>query len=135
MAQVSRKPGGDITRQEIQAYLQGVAEEINARLSPLDVAASQELLAGFVSSLFLSTAQKAQGETRRQRQAEGIAAAKARGTRFGRSRNPLPENFEQCREAWQSGEMTLSQAASACGMVRTSFQRAVARVEQAEQSA
>ena len=66
---------------------------------------------------------------------EGIAAAKARGTRFGRSRNPLPENFEQCREAWQSGEMTLSQAASACGMVRTSFQRAVARMEQAEQSA
>ena len=114
MAQVSRKPGGDITRQEIQAYLQSVAEEINA---------------------FLSTAQKAQGETRRQRQAEGIAAAKARGTRFGRSRNPLPENFEQCREAWQSGEMTLSQAASACGMVRTSFQRAVARMEQAEQSA
>ncbi len=89
MAQGSLKPnipsvpGGD-ARLEVQDYLQCVAEEINSRLSPLDVTDSQELLAGFVSSLFLSSAKRAQGEVRRRKQAEGIAAAKARGTRFGR---------------------------------------------------
>ena len=123
---MSSVPGGD-ARREVQDYLQCVAEEINSRLSPLDAADSQELLAGFVSSLFLSSAKRAQGEARRQRQAEGIAAAKARGTRFGRARKPLPENFDACCEAWRNGEMTLTQAADACGMVRASFQRAMAR--------
>lgn len=138
MAQTALKPDTSVNgdaRQEVRDYLEDIAEEITSRLSPLDTAASQELLAGFVSSLFLSSAKKAQGETRRQRQAEGIAAAKARGIRFGRTRNPLPENFDQCRAAWQNGEMTLTQAASACGMVRASFQRAVARMEQADQPA
>ena len=123
MAQVSLKPDGDVTRQEIQDYLQGVAEEINSRLSPLDVAASQELLAGFVSALFLSTAKKAQGETRRQRQAEGIAAAKARGVRFGPERLPMPECFEELAEDWWFGRISAAQAGKELGISRSTFTR------------
>lgn len=58
----------------------------------------------------------------RQRQAEGIAAAKARGVKFGRPALPLPENFQEVHRAWRRKEMTLAQAASACHMpVGTSY--------------
>lgn len=42
----------------------------------------------------------------RQRQAEGIAAAKARGVKFGRPSIPLPENFDQMRRDWRAGYIT-----------------------------
>ena len=77
-------------------------------------------------------AKQDQQAVRRQKQAEGIAAAKARGVRFGPSRKPLPENFSENYRAWQSGEMTLTQAAETCGMTRASFYRAVDRMKQLE---
>lgn len=52
----------------------------------------------------------------RQRQAEGIAAAKAKGIKFGRPPLPLPNNFYEVHKAWHSKKMTLKQAASACNM-------------------
>ena len=44
-------------------------------------------------------------------------------------RKPVPDNFEECREAWRDGQMTLRQAAGACGMPHTTFHNAVVRVE------
>ena len=41
----------------------------------------------------------------RQRQAEGIAAAKARGVKFGRPAVPLPENFHEVHRTWRNGEI------------------------------
>ena len=54
---------------------------------------SKELLGGFVSDLFLVVAEQRRRAERRQKQAEGIAAAKARGVRFGRPAIPCPDNF------------------------------------------
>jgi len=47
----------------------------------------------------------------RQRQAEGIAAAKARGIKFGRPPKPLPENFHSAYQRWQAGRITGTEAA------------------------
>ena len=57
----------------------------------------------------------------RQRQAEGIAAAKARGVRFGRPPKPLPENFAVVCKDWQDGKITGVEAARRCGMPLSTF--------------
>lgn len=56
-----------------------------------------------------------------QRQAEGIAAAKLRGVRFGRKPNPLPSNFDYVQDLWQSKKITLKEAAKLCGMPISTF--------------
>ena len=57
----------------------------------------------------------------RQRQAEGIAAAKARGVKFGRPQVPLPENFDEVCKQWREKKRTLKQAAKACGLAESTF--------------
>ena len=57
----------------------------------------------------------------RQRQAEGIAAAKARGVRFGRPPKPLPENFHEIYQQWKRKELSVTQAAEMCGMPTSTF--------------
>jgi DNA invertase Pin-like site-specific DNA recombinase len=57
----------------------------------------------------------------RQRQAEGIAAAKAKGVRFGRPPASLPENFHVIYQQWKNGKITGLQAAKACDMPMSSF--------------
>ena len=57
----------------------------------------------------------------RSRQAEGIAAAKARGVRFGRPPKPLPENYHSAYQRWKSGTITGTAAAKECGMPLSTF--------------
>jgi len=57
----------------------------------------------------------------RQRQAEGIAAAKARGVRFGRPPRPLPENYGSAYRRWKAGAITCTAAAKECGMPLSTF--------------
>lgn len=116
----------------LQAKLKDLAAEISSELAALDEEQSKALLSDFVSDLFLAAAEQKRREDRHRRQAEGIAAAKAKGVQFGPSRKPLPENFDDCCLAWRNGEMSLSEAADSCGMVKTSFRRAVIRREQEE---
>ena len=59
----------------------------------------------------------------RQRQREGIEAAKIRGVQFGRPENPLPENFTQIYNQWMLGKINGIEAAGLCGMSITSFYR------------
>ena len=59
----------------------------------------------------------------RQRQREGIEAAKLRGVRFGRPSKPLPENFRQVYDRWIAGEISGREAALQCQMPMTSFYR------------
>ena len=75
-------------------------------------------------------AEQSRKEERRQKQAEGIAAAKAKGVRFGRPGKPLPDNFDEARRAWRKGELSLQQAADLCGIPRGTFYNAVVRREQ-----
>ena len=89
------------------------------------------LIADIVLQL-LSYVAQTERENIRQRQAEGIAAAKARGVRFGPRPRTLPDNFEGLRRAWRSGELSMREAAEACGMPATTFHDAVVRAEIAE---
>ena len=57
----------------------------------------------------------------RQRQVEGIAAAKAKGVRFGRAPKPLPENFHAVDPRWKRGEITGTTAAKEYGMPLSTF--------------
>ena len=120
---------------EIQERLQDLAREIVSDLSALEAAHSKELLGAFVSELFLSVAEQSRREERRQKQAQGIAAAKARGGRFGRPAPPLPENFDEARRAWRNGELTVREAADSCGMSHSSFYHAAVRRERSEEEA
>lgn len=113
----------------IQSDLKDITEDVISLLSGVDVAASQELLMQLVSDLFYAQAQKRQREERLVKQSEGIAAAKARGVQFGPRRKPLPENFEEYCEAWRDGQMSLREAAKACGMSHSSFHQAVVRAK------
>lgn len=78
------------------------------------------LIADIVLQL-LSYVAETEREFIRQRQAEGIAAAKMRGVKFGRKPLPLPENFEEIRASWRAKKLTLKQAAAACNMPAGTF--------------
>ena len=73
------------------------------------------LIADIVLQL-LSYVAQTEREFIRQRQAEGIAAAKAKGVKFGRPPLPLPGNFYEVHKAWRNKKLTLKQAAAACNM-------------------
>lgn len=102
----------------------------------LDTRREQNLLGSFISDLVLQVLSFVAENERtniRQRQAEGIAAAKARGVHFGRPRRALPANFHTLHRAWRRREVTLHQAAQACGLPDTTFYNAAIRAEAAEQ--
>lgn len=85
----------------------------------LDTTYGKDLLGTFIADLtlqVLSFAAQLERENIRQRQAEGIASAKARGVRFGRKKKELPEDFDIWFVRWRSGEITGKQMAAHCGM-------------------
>lgn len=69
----------------------------------------------------LSYVAQTEREFNRQRQAEGIAAARSRGVQFGRRRIERPKIYAKIKKAWESGELTAVQAADALGVSRTTF--------------
>lgn len=90
----------------------------------LDTRLGKDLMGTFLSDIVLQVLSFAAENERtniRQRQAEGTAAAKARGVRFGRPPKPLPENFHQMYHQWKSGEITSITAAKLCGMPLSTF--------------
>ena len=92
----------------------------------LDTRRSKDLLGTFIADLVLqvlSFVAQNERENIRQRQAEGIAAAKKRGVRFGRPKKALPDNFFEVKERWQRGEITCREAAELCNMPYGSFRR------------
>lgn len=85
----------------------------------LDTRQGKDLMGTFIADLVLQILSFVAENERvniRKRQAEGIAAAKARGVKFGRPPVPLPENFYAVHQAWRGKKISLDQAAEACGM-------------------
>lgn len=101
----------------------------------LDTRQGKDLMGTFIADLvlqILSFAAQNEREYIRKRQAEGIAAAKARGVRFGRKPLPLPENFHKVHRAWRTKKLTLKEAAAACNMPVGTFYGKAVRLENAE---
>ena len=78
------------------------------------------LIADIVLQLLSYVAQR---ENIHRRQAEGIAAARARGVRFGRPRKLCPPQFERVRDIYEAGNITRSQAAKRLGVCVGTFDR------------
>lgn len=75
----------------------------------LDTRQSLDLTGTLISDIvlqLLSYVAQTEREFIRQRQAEGIAAAKARGVRFGRPRMERPQEFDEIRNRWERGELS-----------------------------
>ena len=90
----------------------------------LDTRRGKDLMGTFLSDIVLQVLSFVAENERtniRQRQAEGIAAAKARGVRFGRPPKSLPENFHHLYQQWKNGKITGSAAAKQCGMPLSTF--------------
>lgn len=90
----------------------------------LDTRQGKDLMGTFLSDIVLQVLSFVAENERiniRQRQAEGIAAAKAKGIRFGRPPQSLPENFYTIYQCWRQGEITGTAAARACGMPLSTF--------------
>ena len=92
----------------------------------LDTRRGKDLMGTFLSDIVLQVLSFVAENERaniRQRQAEGIAAARARGVRFGRPRIERPEAFEHARRAYGARELTAAEAAMMCGVSRATFLR------------
>ncbi len=90
----------------------------------LDTRTGKDLMGTFLSDIvlqILSFVAENERTNIRQRQAEGIAAAKARGVRFGRPPRPLPECFYDVYQRWKSRKITGTKAAKECGMSLSTF--------------
>lgn len=90
----------------------------------LDTRREKNLLGTFISDVvlaFLSYVAENERTNIKQRQAEGIAAAKARGVKFGRPPLPIPQNFYQMHKDWRAGKITIEEAAKACNMCPKTF--------------
>ena len=90
----------------------------------LDTRREKNLLGTFISDVVLALLSYVAENERtniKQRQAEGIAAAKARGVKFGRPPLPSPENFYQMHKDWRAGKITIEEAAKACNMCPKTF--------------
>ena len=114
---------------ELTAKLAELDENFTrTNLSPLEAGGlyrrRKDLMGTFLSSIVpqvLSFVAENVRTNIRQRQAEGIAAAKARGVRFGRPPGPLPENCNSACQRWKAGTITCTAAAKECGMPLSTF--------------
>ena len=90
----------------------------------LDTRRGKDLAGTFLSDIVLQVLSFVAENERaniRQRQKEGIAAAKARGVKFGRPQRTLPENFTETCGQWRRGKITGVEAAKRCGMPPSTF--------------
>ena len=115
--------------QEIQTQWRILTKELGVDLCVLDMPlldtrSGKDLMGTFIADLvlqILSFVAQNERENIHQRQAAGIAAAKARGVRFGRPPRPLPENYHSAYQKWKDGTLSGAAAAKECGMPLASF--------------
>lgn len=98
----------------------------------LDTRRGKDLMGTFLSDIVLSLLSYVADNERvniRQRQAEGIAAAKAKGIRFGRPPLPLPDNFYTVYDEWKAKKISLTEASKKCGLPKGTFYSKARRLE------
>ena len=119
--------------EEIQRQWRILTKEIGVDICVLDMALldtrnGKDLMGAFIADLvlqILSFVAQSERENIRKRQAEGIAAAKARGVRFGRPEKEAPDDFGEIVRAWEEKRLAVSEALKKCGMGEATFYRRV----------
>ena len=94
----------------------------------LDTTKTKDLLGTFISDVILqllSFVAENERDNIRQRQAEGIAAAKARGVRFGKPMIPMPDNFPELYMRWEANDISIKELASLCNMGRSTMYKRI----------
>ena len=92
----------------------------------LDTRRGKDLMGTFLADIvlqILSFVAQNERENIRKRQAQGIAAAKANGMKFGRPTLDIPKDFNLIVEKWENGVIRISEAAERCGMSEATFYR------------
>ena len=116
--------------EEIQEQWRIITKEKRADIVVLDMPLldtrqkAEDLTGTFIADLVLQIlcyVAQVERENINQRQAEGIAAAKARGVRFGREKKPIPDTFQSLWEKFQRREITARAAAAELGVVHSTF--------------
>ena len=122
---------------EIQEEWRIITQKKNADIIVLDMplldtTRSKDLLGTFIADLVLQLLSFVAENERmniRQRQAEGIAAAKKRGVKFGRPPIPVPDNYQENYELWKNKKISARQAAENCGLSVVTFYRMVKSIQ------
>ena len=124
----------------IREQWQRLSKELGADICVLDMPlldtrTGKDLLGTFISDLvlqILSFVAQSERESIKKRQAEGIAAAKARGVKFGRPEKALPGDFEQMTRLWRGKNLPLSGILSACQISESTCYRRIREYERPE---
>ena len=99
----------------------------------LDTRRGKDLMGTFLSDVVLqvlSFVAENERESIRNRQKEGIEAARARGVKFGRPPIPLPDDFEEIYEEWINKKISTTDAAMRCGFSKSKFYYTVRKYRQ-----
>lgn len=92
----------------------------------LDTRNGKDLMGTFIADLvlqILSFVAESERENIRKRQEQGIAAAKAKGVKFGRPETPVPDDFGEIVRKWEKGKIKFEEVVKACGMSQSTFYR------------
>ncbi len=117
--------------EEIQMQWRYLTKEIGADISVLDMPLldtrnGKDLMGTFIADLvlqILSFVAQSERENIKERQRQGIAAAKKRGVRFGRPELAVPPDFEKVVGDWEKKKIDITEATRQCGMSTATFYR------------
>jgi DNA invertase Pin-like site-specific DNA recombinase len=99
----------------------------------LDTRKGKGLMGTFIADLvlqILSFVAQNEREKIRERQQQGIAAAKERGVKFGRPEKALPENFPYLVQGWEDHRITMQEILQRCEMSESTFYRRVRKMRE-----
>lgn len=94
----------------------------------LDTRNGKDLMGTFIADLvlqILSFVAQNERENIKKRQAQGIAAAKAKGIKFGRPEVPMPDDFGTLFSKWEKGQITTLEILKKTGLTKSTFYRKV----------
>ncbi len=117
--------------EEIQNQWRIITKEIGADICVidmplLDTRQGKDLMGTFIADLvlqILSFVAQSERENIKKRQEQGIAAAKAKGVRFGRPEIPVPDNFGKLVSDWEKKRLSFEELLKMCNMSEATFYR------------
>lgn len=117
--------------EEIQNQWRIITKEIGADICVLDMPLldtrqGKDLMGTFIADLvlqILSFVAQSERENIKKRQEQGIAAAKAKGVRFGRPEIPVPDNFGKLVKDWEKKKISFEEILKLCNMSEATFYR------------